>query len=81
MERSSSRRRDWRLGCWDSKKRVHVSAREVVSDPANMNVLMVCRMSSSEIRCEGGRSVAMFDLTENRDQSVAKDKIWLILTK
>ena len=46
-----------------------------------MNVLMVCRMSSSEIRCEGGRSVAMFDLTENRDQSVAKDKIWLILTK
>jgi len=25
----------------------------VVSDPANMKVLMLCRMSSSEMRCEG----------------------------
>ena len=40
-----------------------MTANEVVSEPANMKVLMLCRMSSSDIRCSGGRSVAALDLT------------------
>lgn len=41
-------------------------AREVVSEPANMKVLIVLRISSSEIRCVGGRSSAWLDLTGGR---------------
>jgi len=40
-----------------------VTAKEVVSEPANMKVLILSRISSSDIRCSGGRSVAALDLT------------------
>ena len=36
---------------------------EEVSEPANMNVLMLFKMSSSEIRWSAGRSTATFDRT------------------
>ena len=38
-------------------------AKEVVSEPANMKVFMLWRMSSSDTRCSGGRSIAALDLT------------------
>lgn len=34
-----------------------------MSDPANMNVLMLLRMSASEILWDGGKSLAIFDFT------------------
>lgn len=34
-----------------------------VSEPANMNVLILLMISSSDMRSSGGRSVAAFDFT------------------
>jgi hypothetical protein len=39
------------------------TAKEVESEPANMKVLTLCRMSSLDIRCSGGRSVVALNLT------------------
>lgn len=50
-----------------------MSAKEVVSEPANMNVLMLWRMSSSDMRCSGGRSVAALDTTVEVKNGKYKD--------
>lgn len=62
-DRSSARRRFWIAGFWARSSKVHVILRDEVSEPANMKVLMLCNMSSSEIRYSGRRSVARFDFT------------------
>jgi hypothetical protein len=41
MERSSARKRDWTAEFCARRRRVHVRERDEVSDPANMNVLML----------------------------------------
>ena len=66
MESSSLRNRVCQSGNLARRTSVQVRARDVVSDPANMKVLMLCRISSSEMRCSSGRSVAAFDLTRQR---------------
>jgi hypothetical protein len=40
-ERSSARRRDCKVGLRARRSKVQVNAREVVSEPANMKVLML----------------------------------------
>ena len=49
-------------------------ASDDVSDPANINVLMLCRMSASEMRCSGERSAAALDLTEG-DECYGKKEV------
>jgi hypothetical protein len=47
--------------------------REDVSEPANMKVLMLWSMSSSEMRNSGGRSAAALDFTGGRGRDVKCD--------
>lgn len=43
-----------------------------MSDPANMNVLMLLRMSASEILWDGGKSLAIFDFTVPPQKDTSK---------
>ena len=56
-------------GCLASRSSAHVTANEVVSEPTNMKVLMLSRISSSEIRCSGERSVAALDIITIHSQN------------
>lgn len=49
--------------CCARRWSVHVSESEEVSEPANMKVLMLWRMSSSDILFSGARSFEAFDFT------------------
>ena len=49
-DNSSARRRSWITPFCARRFKVQVRLSEEVSDPANMNVLILCKISTSEIR-------------------------------
>lgn len=63
IESSSSRRRFWIDGFWARRNIVQVIVTEEESEPANINVLILCRRSSSDMRASGARSAERFALT------------------
>ena len=64
--KSSVRNLSCTWGFSERRSKVQVRLREDVSEPANMNVLMLWRMSVSEIRWSEGSSTAVLDFTRGR---------------